>query len=213
MTDDFASDQDEKRPCLVVDDLAQYFSKNIGPEISALDESLDDIKQIVDRLLRLTVVFKNPTPHEKVLPMHAHNLINNVSHVQEEFPGIPDHLAERLGMSLLIRRQYFRDREESFNRPILDADHTQGPSLYRPTSDWVSRLGLPRDQTRTAQQHDDVDDISEVITTELRLPPIPKEYTKGPLKCPFCHSVVSIRNRQAWKYGRFPFSSSILCQR
>ncbi|EGO53402.1 hypothetical protein NEUTE1DRAFT_133803 [Neurospora tetrasperma FGSC 2508] len=97
LTDDFSSGQDEERPFLVVDDLAQYFSKNIGPEISVFDEFLDDIKRIVDRLLRLTVVFKNPTPHEQVLPMHADNLINHVSHVQIKFPGIPDYLAERLG--------------------------------------------------------------------------------------------------------------------
>lgn len=89
----------------------------------------------------------------------ADNLINDVSHVQEKFPGIPDHLAERLGMSLLIRRQYFRDREESFNRQVVGADHTQGASLSRSTKDWVfffffldlgspeTREGLPKSTT------------------------------------------------------------------
>lgn len=226
---DHSTNKREEDPVLDDGELAQYFSENNDSKIASLDELVDDIKRMVDRLLRLAVVIKNPTPHKQFLTRQADNLISNyqpfdVSHVQEKFPGVSYPLAERLGKALSVRRQYFRYREERFNRRAegLDADVSQWLNDFEQTT--AAGSSIPerfKDLAITAEQiveviyEDDKSEVatsyaaSDVNTTELRVPPIPKEYTEGPFKCPFCHSLVSISDRQGWKYVRSSFSFNI----
>ncbi|KAK3495688.1 hypothetical protein B0T13DRAFT_489348 [Neurospora crassa] len=169
------------------DELTEYFSRNDSQDGFVFDELLDDSKHIIDRLLRLSLIIRNPTRHNHFLSRQAAEVIQysepfDIYHVHEKFPKLAREVAERLGKSLSVRRQYFRYREEHFHR-LAD--------------------GLP---VKTCDiSFDDIDGRSELSTTsyaasevtsdQLRVPPMPSGYANGPIKCPFCHSIIQIASK------------------
>lgn len=213
----------------VDDQLANYLSQNNLLGETTVDEHLEDIKHAVDRLLRLAVLIRSPNPHDHFSSRYGTYIVESskpfdISHVREKFPGLNEELASRLGRSLSIRRQYFLYREEHFNRladglitgveveaenPNLDEQATTVASpVPRRLEDQNNSASNPQDQH--VDFYDDIDSRSEISTTtyaaseanpdQLRVPPIPREYANGPFKCPFCHSIVLVDNRRAWKY-------------
>lgn len=106
---------------MIDDELAEYFSESDNQNESVFDELLDDIKHVIARLLRLSVVIRNPTPHYHFSSRRAAAFMQSsepldIRHVRDKFPKLTEELAKRLRKALSVRRQYFRYREEHFKR-------------------------------------------------------------------------------------------------
>ncbi|KAH8743747.1 hypothetical protein F5883DRAFT_663651 [Diaporthe sp. PMI_573] len=162
-----------------------------------LNRVLSQISGIIDCLLRLSVTISNPAPHDR-FKSRAGGQVEyyepwDIQHVLAKFPQIDKKLAERLGRALTRRRKYFKYREDHHCRlkEGLDGDN-DGASKGRATT-LASSLPLHlKDTGQTSLQLDlgIFDDRTELSATsyapstvdqsELRIPPIPKEYGQGP---------------------------------
>ncbi|KAK3497788.1 uncharacterized protein B0T23DRAFT_309690 [Neurospora hispaniola] len=199
------------------DELTEYFSRNDSQDGFVFDELLDDSKHIIDRLLRLSLIIRNPTPHNHFLSRQAAEVIQysepfDIHHVHEKFPKLAREVAERLGKSLSVRRQYFRYREEHFHRLAdgLPGSETELLDPHEQATTIASPIPNHLETVKTCDiSFDDIDGRSELSATsyaasevnsdQLRVPPMPSGYANGPIKCPFCHSIIQIASKL---YGR-----------
>nr|pir hypothetical protein B24P7.50 [imported] - Neurospora crassa [Neurospora crassa] len=212
-------DRNEERDCNEAfdDELTEYFSRNDRQDGFVFDELLDDSKHIIDRLLRLSLIIRNPTPHNHFLSRQAAEVIQysepfDIHHVHEKFPKLAREVAERLGKSLSVRRQYFRYREEHFHRLAdgLPGSETELLDPHEQATTIASPIPNHLETVKTCDiSFDDIDGRSELSATsyaasevnsdQLRVPPMPSGYANGPIKCPFCHSIIQIGSRRDWK--------------
>lgn len=88
------------------------------PPQDRLSTLYNDIKEVIDCLLRLSVATANPAPHERVRVLGAGHFEDvsfrrtyDIGYVQDKFPNMPTELAEILGKALTRRRQFFKYRE------------------------------------------------------------------------------------------------------
>lgn len=207
------------------EELTAYFNDD---EDSESDEILDShdkelnqvfaqIGGVIDCLLRLSVTISNPAPHDR-FKSRAGGQIGyyeswDIQHVLAKFPHIDTKLAERLGRALTQRRKYFKYREDHHCRlkEGLNGDEDGASRGHATTLASSVPLHL-KDVGPTSQKVDlDIldDDHSELSATsyapstvdqsELRVPPIPKEYVDGPFLCPFCYVFITVDNRYEWK--------------
>lgn len=208
------------------EELAKYFQDDEASEESETDQILDEIGHVVDCLLRLSVAIRNPAPHDQFKFRAGAELTEliesferlDTNHVQEKFKKVDTKIAERLGKAMARRRQYFKYREEHTNRlaeglEIEAADHLErSERATTVASSLPEHLKEPQEGIKMTMEEFSGfnDNRSEIATTyapsiansdELRVPPIPKGYIDGPIKCPFCHMIVSIDTRHAWKYS------------
>lgn len=182
-----------------------------------LNQIRSHISGVIDCLMRLSVTISNPAPHDR-FKSRAGGQIGyyeqwDVQHVWEKFPKIDQRLTQRLGKALTQRRKYFKYREDHHCRlkQGLD-DEDDGASKVQATT-LASSVPLHLKDTGHAGLQlnlgDNDDDRSELSATsyapstvhqsELRVPPIPKEYVEGPFLCPFCFVFIMVENRYEWK--------------
>ncbi|KAI8651414.1 C2H2-type domain-containing protein [Fusarium keratoplasticum] len=203
----------------VEDDLADYFNEDEDSDRSEVEQILDEIAHVADCLLRLSVTIRNPAPHDQFLSRAGEGLVKefvywDAKHVQDKFPNVDKDLADRLGRAMARRRQYFKYREEHKSRLAEGLDEDDADFGGRATTIASSlpehlkeaSKSTEASQTQLAILDDGRSDASATSyatsspdSTQLRVPPIPKEHIDGSFKCPFCHMIVSIDTRHAWK--------------
>ncbi|RSL91798.1 hypothetical protein CEP51_000020 [Fusarium floridanum] len=204
----------------VEDDLADYFNEDSDSDKSEVEQTLDEIAHVVDCLLRLSVTIRNPAPHDQFLSRAGEDLVKesvkwDTEHVQHKFPNVENDLADRLGRAMARRRQYFKYREENKSRLAEGLDEEDGvdfggraTTIASSLPEHLKEAGKSAEPgvTRFAILDDARSDTSATSyatsrgdSNQTRVPPIPKEHIDGSFKCPFCHMIVSIDTRHAWK--------------
>lgn len=180
-----------------------------------LTEMLCGIGNVIECLLRFSMTIRNPAPHDHFKSRADIELTSpfehyDILHVRDKYPHIQQKLSERLGRMLTYRRRYFKYRENHHCRlkQGLEGALDDGASKELATTIASS---LPQGLKDAPQAHLAVitDDRSEISDTsyapstygasELRVPPIPKQYIDGPFLCPFCYVFISVDNRHEWK--------------
>lgn len=183
---------------------------------------------MIDCLLRLSVTLSNPAPHDQFKSRAGADSIEqyeewDTKHVREKFADVDTKIAERLGKAMAQRRQYFKYREKHINRLAegldgdglgveadLGEDGERATTVASSLPDHLkeSRGGTESTMNEFAGWDDSRSEMSgtsyapsTINSDQLRVPPMPKEYIDGPFKCPFCHMIVSIDTRHAWKYS------------
>ncbi|KAH6623812.1 hypothetical protein F5144DRAFT_584383 [Chaetomium tenue] len=183
---------------------------------SEISRILDDVGHIVDCLLRLSITIRNPAPHDHFKSRVGTDLVGlyeqwDIKHIHEKFPDALPGLAERLGKATARRRQYFKYREEHVGKLAegLDAaEVVEGDGGEKATTnassipnylkgshatDNFAELDAESNISRTSYAP------STASETQLRVPPLPKDYSDGPFQCPYCRMIVSINTRYDWK--------------
>ncbi|WQF81945.1 Putative Zinc finger C2H2-type [Colletotrichum destructivum] len=88
------------------EDLSDVDAETEVTEIAA------DITDLIDCLSRLSFSIHNPAPHDHIVAPVMANAANieqqDIQHVRNEFPGIKDYLARRLGNSISRRREFLQ---------------------------------------------------------------------------------------------------------
>lgn len=204
------------------DELAALFDSGSEDEFHSSSEGRSDeinsllsgIGNVIDCLLRFSVTISNPAPHDHFKSRAGVELTKyfehyDIQHVRAKYPHIREKTSERLGRMLTYRRRYFKYREDHHSRlkQGLEGALDDGASKGRATTVASS---LPQGMKDGAQMlHISVDDRSEISATsyapstlnqsELRVPPIPKQYVDGPFPCPFCYVFISVDSRSGWR--------------
>lgn len=182
-----------------------------------LNQVLTQISGVIDCLLRLSVTISNPAPHDR-FKSRAGGQVGyyerwDIQHVWAKFPKIDERLTQRLGSALTQRRKYFKYREDHHCRLKQGLDDEDDGASKGQATTLASSVPLHlKDTGHTSLQLDlgiNDDDRSELSATsyapstvdqsELRVPPIPKEYVEGPFLCPFCFVFITVENRYEWK--------------
>lgn len=180
-----------------------------------LTDLLFGIGRIIDCLLRFSVTISNPAPYDHFRSRAGVNLTHHFEHydtlhVRAKYPRIQPKLSERLGRMLAYRRRYFKYREDHHARLEEGLERALDDATSKGQATTVAS-SVPQECKDDAQVHlaGLKDDYSEVSATsyvpstlgqsELRVPPIPKQYIDGPFLCPFCYVFVSVDNRHDWK--------------
>ncbi|KAL2672479.1 hypothetical protein Neosp_013190 [[Neocosmospora] mangrovei] len=183
----------------VEDDLADYFNDDGASDKSEVEQTLDEIAHVVDCLLRLSVTIRNPAPHDQFLSRAGEGLVKefvywDAKHVRDKFPNVDKDLADRLGRAMARRRQYFKYREEHKSRLAEGLEEDEAEFEGRATtiaSSLPEHLKEAGKRTEAgANQLAILDDArsdasatsyatSSPDSTQLRVPPIPKEHIDG----------------------------------
>jgi hypothetical protein len=195
--------------------LEDYFRDDADGH-SEIGRILDDVGHIVDCLLRLSITIRNPAPHDHFKSRVGIDLVGHyekwdIKHIREKFPNALPGLAERLGRATARRRQYFKYREEHVGKLAegLDAaEVVEGDGGDKATTNASSIPNYLKGSYATDNfaESDAESNISRTSyapstasETQLRVPPLPKEYSDGPFQCPYCRTIVSINTRHDWK--------------
>jgi hypothetical protein len=198
----------------VENDLADYFNDDEDSDKSETEKTLDEIAHVIACLLRLSITIRNPAPHDQFLSRAEEGLIESFvhwdgKHVREKFTNVDKNLADRLGRAMARRRLYFKYRKEHKNRlaqGLNDDEDEQATTVASSLPEHLKEAGETRlGQFGIVDERGSDTSVTSYATskpdsTQLRVPPIPKEYIDGPFKCPFCQMIVSIETRHAWKY-------------
>lgn len=206
---------DDELAALFDADSEDGFGSSPKGRSSELDDLLSGIGNVIDCLLRFSVTISNPAPHDHFksragIELTRHFEHYDTLHVRSKYPHMQPKLSARLGRMLTYRRRYFKYREDHHTRlkQGLEGDLDDGASKGLATTVASS---LPQELKDSTQTHLAVmnDDRSEISATsyatstlgqsELRVPPIPKQYVDGPFLCPFCYVFISVDSRHDWK--------------
>lgn len=198
----------------IEDGLTEYFQDDEASGESEIEKSIHYIGHVVNCLLRLSMTISNPTPHDQFKSKAGMDAVKyyerwNLQHVGEKFPSAEHMVAKRLAKAMAQRRQYFTYREEHTNRLAEGLDGIEpGEQLTTIASSIPEHLKDGSNVTTNDLAGLD-DGRSETSGTSYtpsspdsrhpRVPPIPKEYADGPFKCPFCHTIIAVDTRSAWK--------------
>lgn len=199
----------------IEDELTEYFQDDEASDESEIEKSLHYISHVVNCLLRLSMTIANPTPHDQFKSKAGMDAVQyyerwNLQHVGEKFPSAEHMVARRLAKAMAQRRQYFTYREEHANRLSEGLDGTEAGEHSTTIASSLPEH-LKDGSNVTTNDLSGLDDgRSETSGTSYtpsspdshhpRVPPIPKEYADGPFKCPFCHTIIAVDTRSAWKY-------------
>lgn len=179
-----------------------------------IDQVLAGINEAITNLLRLSATIRNPARHDQWLnfstsfdttPFEQYD----IGHVAAKYSHITASLAKRLGTALSRRRCYFKYRQEHHNKlaaGLTVEDHHHEESTVAsslPGKQKISAFGI------NMFEDDDQSDggftatsfaTSITDTATLRIPPLPSNASFGEhFECPFCFSIVLLKNRTAWK--------------
>lgn len=186
---------------------------------SELTQIMTDVVDIIDCLLRLSVSVQNPAPHDRfkaaTLTDTSFYEAPDIQHVREKFTSAQEWLVERLGKAISHRRQYFRYRDTHHQKlasgledPETDlrlGQSTVASSIPQNlktlnTSGGLAVFGVLDEDQRSDTGHSQTSYATSRADSErLRVPKIPKEYSRGAFECPFCFMMIVASNPDAWK--------------
>jgi hypothetical protein len=195
------SDNDDENTLVVID------------SASELVQLASHISEIITCLMRLSVSFRNPAPHDQFRESRtidiSHHEEFDVGHVRDKFPLAEQYLVVRLGQAISRRRQYLKYREEHRARLASGVDLTEirldgeeGTVISSIPSDLKSKFGGKRLEESVMFQ----DTISETSfassasgRAKLRPPPLPEQgQDEKPFDCPLCHRFICVDQSSAW---------------
>ncbi|KAM0525330.1 hypothetical protein ACHAPE_000030 [Trichoderma viride] len=179
-----------------------------------LEQIAYSVSDCVSCLLRLSVVIRNPAPHDYYTASVAMDVSHyepfDIQHVRAKFQKIDDILAQRLGNAISRRRQYFRYRESNNLKLAhgLDLkDQLDGNSaIASSVPDHAKSSGF--DNALPTIDEDAISDAGSSQsslesppkgTKKFRIPPLPKSAESGPFECPLCFMIITATNRVSWK--------------
>lgn len=186
---------------------------------SELTQIMMDIIDIIDCLLRLSVSVQNPAPHDRFKATTSTDAsfyeVSDINHVGDKFKSAEEWLVERLGKAISHRRQYFKYRDTHHQKLACgledpESDLHIGQSTVASSIPQHLKMGntsggtasfdvLDEDQ-RSDTGHSQTSYATSVAVSELlRVPEIPKEYSRGAFECPFCFMMIVVSERHAWK--------------
>ena len=230
---------------MINDELAELFYSDDedadSSDPSELDQALGRVANTINCLFRLSVTIRNPAPYDH-FKSRAVELITAFKprykdHIRQKFINPNEVLVNRLAISMVRRREYFRYREEHVTRLAsgideVEAEEDRNPdgaqSERRTISTAISSLpGFLKDSatdvTTCTDDFDQLDEVQSVFSEatsyaatdagsgEPRIPRMPAGFYKDEVsKCPFCHVFISVRSRYDWKYDD-PSSYYIPC--
>ncbi|KAH7323008.1 hypothetical protein B0I35DRAFT_192058 [Stachybotrys elegans] len=171
-----------------------------------------DIADVIDCLLRLSMTIQHPAPHDRYLRYQttdkSHHEHWDIQHVRSKFDKIDDEIAERLGRAISRRRQYFQYRESHHEKLAFGLDGNEDDAPHTVASSLPEHLKQEKEASARVVLEDDRSDTgysetsyatTAVDTKQRRIPPMPKAAFDGPFECPFCHMIIKVDNRVAWK--------------
>ncbi|RYO82529.1 hypothetical protein DL766_007583 [Monosporascus sp. MC13-8B] len=185
---------------------------------SELDQLCADIADIISSLLRLSMSIRNPAPHDRFISTEYANAKYynhfDIQHVQAKYKDAGNDLVRRLGEAISRRRQYFNYRKSHHAKLSRGIDFDEGRTEACAKSTVASSIPLGmKDPGKSVPGFGELDEddrsdtgisLTSYATTapdsqKLRVPPLPKQYIKGPFECPFCFMLISVANRLQWK--------------
>ncbi|QPC80095.1 hypothetical protein HYE68_010847 [Fusarium pseudograminearum] len=181
------------------------------PETEAAQIS-QNVSDVVNCLLRLSVAIRNPAPHDRFMTFSSSEASHyepfDIQHVKNKFSDVEPFLADRLGKAISRRREYFKYRESHHLKLKQGLDSVEedgaestvasslplhakaaGFNLDAMDEDGASNSGFT--QTSFASSRADSDKLS--------VPPLPKEAEDGPFECPFCYMMITASSTDSWK--------------
>ena len=198
-------------------ELDEYFESDEVSEPSEPGRILSGIGHTINCLLRLSIAIRNPAPYDQFRSRAgaevAYYQTWDIQHVRDKFPDVNEKTAERIGKAMTQRRMYFRYREDHSGRLAqgLDSDVDVGgdeaTTVASPIPDHLIDSASEQSPINGMTGFDDA--LSDSSGTsfapsssgqdKLLEPPIPKGYSEGPVKCPFCQMIIHIETLSAWR--------------
>ncbi|CAF3485991.1 unnamed protein product [Fusarium graminearum] len=202
-------EDDEEFPQDTESESDSEFGDMPGTEVAQIVQNVSDV---VNCLLRLSVAIRNPAPHDRFMSFSSSEASHyepfDIQHVKNKFGEIEPFLADRLGKAISRRREYFKYRESHHLKLKQGLDSVEedgaestvasslplhakaaGFNLDAMDEDGASNSGLT--QTSFASSRADSDKLS--------VPPLPKEAEDGPFECPFCYMMITASSIDSWK--------------
>ncbi|CAG1974790.1 hypothetical protein QX201_010103 [Fusarium graminearum] len=202
-------EDDEEFPQDTESESDSEFGDMPGTEVAQIAQNVSDV---VNCLLRLSVAIRNPAPHDRFMSFSSSEASHyepfDIQHVKNKFGEIEPFLADRLGKAISRRREYFKYRESHHLKLKQGLDSVEedgaestvasslplhakaaGFNLDAMDEDGASNSGLT--QTSFASSRADSDKLS--------VPPLPKEAEDGPFECPFCYMMITASSIDSWK--------------
>ncbi|WXC67147.1 hypothetical protein SNK03_012916 [Fusarium graminearum] len=202
-------EDDEEFPQDTESESDSEFGDMPGTEVAQIAQNVSDV---VNCLLRLSVAIRNPAPHDRFMSFSSSEASHyepfDIQHVKNKFGEIEPFLADRLGKAISRRREYFKYRESHHLKLKQGLDSVEedgaestvasslplhakaaGFNLDAMDEDGASNSGLT--QTSFASSRADSDKLS--------VPPLPKEAEDGPFECPFCYMMIMASSIDSWK--------------
>ncbi|KAJ3473627.1 hypothetical protein NLG97_g10210 [Lecanicillium saksenae] len=228
ITGDEAPLAGQEEPDVTLEELAEYF-QNEEEETEEMEAMVKSIGHEINCLLRLSITIRNPAPHDHFKSRAGAEIVHHfkhwdLQHIQAKFPDADPHVQQRLAEATSRRRQYLRYREEHTVRLADGLEEEAAPAAADPIERATTRasslpehLKGPRGPIEPLES----DNMSEASgtsyatsvssTNRLRVPPVPAEHEDGPIKCPYCHMFILVRNRSDWKRHVFRDLQPYVC--
>ena len=211
-----------------------YYSDSTGTESSdglsssnptELQQIFLDIGQILNCLYKLSMVVRNPTPHDMYVKAKEIDTSyfeeHDIRHVKEKYPNANEYLIVRLGKALSRRRQYFKYRElhkakmGQFIDPIDTAtalSETTASALEENSSGnlrpKVSHTRSVSDMTESSY----ASSLSFSSGNTAWMPSMPKDAEGGQyFECPYCYFITSVNDTHAWRKHVYRDLEPYLC--
>jgi hypothetical protein len=179
-----------------------------------LDQISLDLNEIISSLFRLSLAMRGPLLFERFLKADTANVAvyykYDTIHVQSKFPSAPNSLCERLGKANSQRRQFFKYRNshrERLSQGLVGESEETGtvassvPTVLKDAA--ISMNTIIQQQEDIASEHGRSQTsyaTSAPDSTRLRVPSLPASNMNGsPFECRYCHSIIEITSRIAWK--------------
>jgi hypothetical protein len=191
------------------------FNLDSSEEGSEIEQICDNITDIVNCLLRLSITLRHPAPHDRFARSKDTDTSAfepfDIQHVESKFDSIRGTaLAQHLGRAISRRRQYFRYREAHHSKLAhgLEVEHLDIKAQSTIASSVPEHLKDRQISGARVVADDDGSDTGMSLTSvatslaageTLRVPPLPSEADVGPFECPFCYMIISVGDRIAWK--------------
>lgn len=184
---------------------------DLVPEI---EDILLSINKTITCLLRLSMAFQNPFPHDIfVRSKHTDTSYfeeHDINHVKEKFPTMNPDLAERLGRGISYRRQYFKYREAHHTSISADPGDGEGddrstlassiPNMFMDDKILTENIGIVDDDERSNSVCTHTSFATfDADSGHTKVPPLPAAAEDGPFECPFCHMMIQASSRDSWK--------------
>ncbi|KAM3498288.1 hypothetical protein MY10362_008386 [Beauveria mimosiformis] len=218
-------------PDATLEELAEYFHDGETEQEDEIDAVINSIGHEINCLLRLSVTIRNPAPHDQFKSRAGAEIVQHfkhwdMQHVKAKFPDANGNVQERLAEATSRRRQYLKYREEHTARIAEGLDEDTAQTVADPVEGATTLASSLPDHLKSFQSISEPlmnDNISEASGTSyatsvssshrLRVPPLPAEHEDGPVKCPFCHMFILVRNRSEWKRHVFRDLQPYICLR
>ena len=185
---------------------------------SEIQELRQSVANIINCLFRIAILVRNPAQHDFIIESkdidNTTFAVFDYQYIRDKLPRVLATLIPRLAIANTRRRRYFKHRERYQTEFIEEIEQAasnlqdQGPSDIESTSYALSETDTTTSAPRSAI-FDDEDSGSELSQTSYALssltggrssipsPPVASHNNRA-FECPYCYSIINIRNTKSW---------------